>query len=222
VLAAGRAVSECLTHILAVAHECGVALTETDIDTALGERSGILRGAVGSGIWTWPDRTADHFEGTARVFAAEAAAVTYISSGAVSDGDVITVGGAGPVGGPALPILAALSSAIAQADRRCAVLTDGRMLAVDPVLCVTQLQPEAAVGGRLGEVLDGAPVRLDLARGTIEVGAGRTAGPPKLDLPPPPAALGRYAADAAGGHGLAWAAATHPGAASELVRYMDQ
>jgi dihydroxyacid dehydratase/phosphogluconate dehydratase len=222
VLAAGGAVSECLTHILAVAHECGVTMTETDIDTALGERSGILRGAVGSGIWTWPDRTADDFDGTARVFAAEADAVSYVRSGAVRDGDVITVGGAGPVGGPAMPALAVLSSAIARAGRRCAVLTDGRMLAVDSVLCVTQLQPEVAAGGRLGEVADGAPIRLDLSRGTIEIGPGQSAGPPRAGRVPSPAALGRYAADAAGGHGPGWAAATHPGAASELVRYMDQ
>jgi dihydroxy-acid dehydratase len=125
------------------------------------------------------------FEGTARVFNGERAAMDAVEGGALEPGDVVVIRYEGPKGGPGMREMLAVTGAIKGAGlgKDVLLLTDGRFSGGTTGLCVGHVAPEAVDEGPIAFVQDGDRIRLDVANGTLdllvdeaEVGRRRTAG----------------------------------------------
>ena len=110
--------------------------------------------------------------GECRVFGSEVAAVGAVRAGEVPDGAVIVVTGCGPRGGPGLARLDALGAALREAGLRVPVVTDGLPPASAEGTWACLFAPEAAMGGVIGRLRDGDPLRISLGEGRIRTGVG--------------------------------------------------
>ena len=111
------------------------------------------------------------FEGTARVFDRERAAMDALEDGTITDGDVVVIRYEGPKGGPGMREMLAITGAIKGAGlgRSVLLLTDGRFSGGTTGLCVGHVAPEAVDGGPIALVRDGDRIRLDVARKTLDL-----------------------------------------------------
>ncbi|MDP9640191.1 dihydroxy-acid dehydratase [Actinopolyspora lacussalsi] len=105
------------------------------------------------------------FEGTARVFDGEQAAMDAVENNTLSAGDVVVIRYEGPRGGPGMREMLAVTGAIKGAGlgKDVLLLTDGRFSGGTTGLCIGHVAPEATDGGPIALVADGDPIRLDLA-----------------------------------------------------------
>jgi dihydroxy-acid dehydratase len=99
----------------------------------------------------------------------------------VAPDSVLVLRNAGPVGGPGMPEVGAIPIPRRLLDagvRDMVRISDARMSGTASGTIVLHVAPEAAVGGPLGLVRDGDPIRLSLtqARLDLEVEAGELAG----------------------------------------------
>ncbi len=113
----------------------------------------------------------DVFEGTARVFDRERAAMDALEDGTVTHGDVVVIRYEGPKGGPGMREMLAITGAIKGAGlgKDVLLLTDGRFSGGTTGLCVGHVAPEAVDGGPIAYVQDGDRIRLDVSAGTLDV-----------------------------------------------------
>ncbi|MGH3794665.1 MAG: dihydroxy-acid dehydratase [Pseudonocardiaceae bacterium] len=104
------------------------------------------------------------FEGTARVFDGEQAAMDAVAD--LNPGDVVVIRYEGPRGGPGMREMLAVTGAIKGAGlgKDVLLLTDGRFSGGTTGLCVGHVAPEAAHGGPIALVRDGDPIVLDMDR----------------------------------------------------------
>jgi dihydroxy-acid dehydratase len=111
------------------------------------------------------------FEGTARVFDGEQAAMDALSDGTITGGDVVVIRYEGPKGGPGMREMLAITGAIKGAGlgKEVLLLTDGRFSGGTTGLCVGHVAPEAVDGGPIAFVDDGDRVRLDMDARTLDV-----------------------------------------------------
>jgi dihydroxy-acid dehydratase len=111
------------------------------------------------------------FEGTARVFDGEQAAMGALSDGTVQGGDVVVIRYEGPKGGPGMREMLAITGAIKGAGlgKDVLLLTDGRFSGGTTGLCVGHVAPEAVDGGPIAFVADGDRIRLDVDARTLDV-----------------------------------------------------
>ncbi len=111
------------------------------------------------------------FEGTARVFDGEQAAMDALADGTITGGDVVVIRYEGPKGGPGMREMLAITGAIKGAGlgKDVLLLTDGRFSGGTTGLCVGHLAPEAVDGGPVAFVADGDRVRLDVEHGTLDL-----------------------------------------------------
>jgi len=113
------------------------------------------------------------FEGTARVFESQEAAVDGILGGAVSAGDVVVIRYEGPRGGPGMQEMLYPTSFLKGKGlgRACALITDGRFSGGTSGLSICHIAPEAAMGGVIALVADGDRITIDIPRRdlTLEV-----------------------------------------------------
>ena len=111
------------------------------------------------------------FEGTARVFDGEEAAMAAVTAGSLRAGDVVVIRYEGPRGGPGMREMLAVTGAIKGAGlgKDVLLLTDGRFSGGTTGLCVGHVAPEAAVGGPIALVADGDRIRLDLTTRTLDL-----------------------------------------------------
>jgi xylonate dehydratase len=117
-------------------------------------------------------------EGPARVFVRERAAITAIKQGAVKAGDVLVLGGCGPLG-TGMEETYQLTSALKRVPfgKHVALVTDARFSGVSTGACIGHVGPEALAGGPIGKVLDGDIIRIVIdpskLTGTVDlVGVG--------------------------------------------------
>jgi len=112
------------------------------------------------------------FEGTARVFEGERAAMDALGAGGIDAGDVVVIRYEGPKGGPGMREMLAITGAIKGAGlgKDVLLLTDGRFSGGTTGLCVGHVAPEAVDGGPIAFVRDGDPIRLDVAGRTLDLG----------------------------------------------------
>src|SRR5829696_8707140 len=91
----------------------------------------------------------DVFEGTARVFDRERAAMDALEDGTITAGDVVVIRYEGPKGGPGMREMLAITGAIKGAGlgKDVLLLTDGRFSGGTTGLCVGHVAPEAVDGG---------------------------------------------------------------------------
>ena len=113
----------------------------------------------------------DVFEGTARVFDRERAALDALADGTITHGDAVVIRYEGPKGGPGMREMLAITGAIKGAGlgKDVLLLTDGRFSGGTTGLCVGHVAPEAADGGPIAFLRDGDPIRLDVANSTLDV-----------------------------------------------------
>src|SRR5580765_3304342 len=111
------------------------------------------------------------FEGTARVFDGERAAMDAVEQGALKPQDVVVIRYEGPKGGPGMREMLAVTGAIKGAGlgKDVLLLTDGRFSGGTTGLCVGHVAPEAAFGGPIALVADGDRIRLDMKTRTLDL-----------------------------------------------------
>jgi dihydroxy-acid dehydratase len=104
------------------------------------------------------------FEGTARVFEGEQAAMDAVPD--LQAGDVVVIRYEGPQGGPGMREMLAVTGAIKGGGlgKDVLLLTDGRFSGGTTGLCIAHVAPEAAHGGPIALVHDGDPIVLDMDR----------------------------------------------------------
>ncbi|MGV0714362.1 dihydroxy-acid dehydratase [Mycolicibacterium sp. XJ662] len=113
----------------------------------------------------------DVFEGTARVFERERAALDALEDGTIVPGDVVVIRYEGPKGGPGMREMLAITGAIKGAGlgKDVLLMTDGRFSGGTTGLCVGHIAPEAVDGGPIAFLRDGDRIRLDVGKGTLDV-----------------------------------------------------
>ncbi|GAC02409.1 dihydroxy-acid dehydratase [Gordonia namibiensis NBRC 108229] len=113
----------------------------------------------------------DVFEGTARVFDRERAAMDALEDGTITAGDVVVIRYEGPKGGPGMREMLAITGAIKGAGlgKDVLLMTDGRFSGGTTGLCVGHVAPEAVDGGPIALVRDGDRIRLDVGRGLLDL-----------------------------------------------------
>lgn len=113
----------------------------------------------------------DVFEGTARVFERERAALDALEDGTITHGDVVVIRYEGPKGGPGMREMLAITGAIKGAGlgKDVLLMTDGRFSGGTTGLCVGHIAPEAVDGGPIAFVRDGDRIRLDVAGGKLDL-----------------------------------------------------
>lgn len=112
-----------------------------------------------------------YHKGPARCFDSEQEGADAVSTGQITAGDVVVLRYEGPVGGPGMPEMTALTGAIVGAGlgEGIAVVTDGRFGGGTKGLCIGHVAPEAALGGPLALVLDGDIIEIDIEKGRLDV-----------------------------------------------------
>jgi len=114
---------------------------------------------------------ADVFEGVARVFDREQAAMDAVADGSLGKGDIVVIRWEGPKGGPGMREMLAITGAIKGAGlgKDVLLLTDGRFSGGTTGLCIGHVAPEAAVGGPIAFVEDGDRIVVDIANRSLEL-----------------------------------------------------
>ncbi|MEY4532871.1 MAG: Dihydroxy-acid dehydratase, partial [Actinomycetota bacterium] len=89
------------------------------------------------------------FEGPARVFERERAAMDALTEGSIKKGDIVLIRYEGPKGGPGMREMLAITAAIKGAGlgKDVLLLTDGRFSGGTTGLCIGHIAPEAVDGG---------------------------------------------------------------------------
>jgi dihydroxy-acid dehydratase len=105
----------------------------------------------------------DEFEGPARVFEREQAAMEALENGTIKAGDAIVIRYEGPKGGPGMREMLMITGAIKGAGlgKSTLLLTDGRFSGGSTGLCVGHVAPEAVDGGPIAFVKDGDRIRIN-------------------------------------------------------------
>lgn len=102
--------------------------------------------------------------GPARVFDTEAPAMAAVKSGGIVAGDVVVIRNEGPVGGPGMREMLAVTAAIngAGLGDEVALLTDGRFSGATHGFTIGHVAPEAASGGPIAALRDGDEITVDV------------------------------------------------------------
>ena len=105
----------------------------------------------------------DEFEGPARVFEREQAAMDALEDGTIQAGDVVVIRYEGPKGGPGMREMLMITGAIKGAGlgKSTLLITDGRFSGGSTGLCVGHVAPEAVDGGPIAFIKDGDRVRIN-------------------------------------------------------------
>ena len=114
---------------------------------------------------------AEVFEGPARVFERERAAMDALANGEVKAGDVVVIRYEGPKGGPGMREMLAITAAIKGAGlgKDVLLLTDGRFSGGTTGLCIGHVAPEAVDGGPIAFLRDGDLIRVDIAARSLDL-----------------------------------------------------
>ncbi len=133
----------------------------------------------------------DRFEGRARVFDGEEAAMEAILANHIEPGDVVVIRYEGPKGGPGMREMLAVTGAMKGAGRGsdAALVTDGRFSGGTHGFCIGHVAPEAVDGGPIAFVEEGDRIVIDVTEHTIDLlvdhGRARRASRDTGNLPEP-------------------------------------
>ena len=103
------------------------------------------------------------FEGSARVFEREEECAAAVAERSYRAGEVLIIRNEGPVGGPGMREMLAVTALIygQKMGEAVALVTDGRFSGATRGMCIGHVAPEAAVGGPLALLRTGDRVRID-------------------------------------------------------------
>ncbi len=198
----GRTIGE----IAAAAHEVEGQEVIRPAGAPLKRRGGIaiLHGALAPGgcVVKLAGHERTHHRGPARVFDGEDACFAAVQARSVMPGDVVVIRNEGPVGGPGMREMLAVTGAIVGAGLGDSVvlITDGRFSGATHGFMIAHVTPEAALGGPLAAVRDGDVITVDVDARRIDVDVSDAEFAARLRdwVPPPPryryGALAKYAA----------------------------
>lgn len=110
-------------------------------------------------------------QGPARVFDSEEVAFDAIRRGQIVAGDVVVIRYEGPMGGPGMREMLAVTAALVGAGlgESVALITDGRFSGATRGLMVGHVAPEAAAGGPIAALRDGDTVIIDVQARRLDV-----------------------------------------------------
>ena len=113
----------------------------------------------------------EEFEGPARVFEREQAAVEALENGTIQEGDVVVIRYEGPKGGPGMREMLMITGAIKGAGlgKKTLLLTDGRFSGGSTGLCVGHIAPEAVDGGPIAFIKDGDRIRINISTRKLDL-----------------------------------------------------
>ena len=113
----------------------------------------------------------DIFEGSARVFEREQAAMEALETGGIMPGDVVIIRYEGPKGGPGMREMLMITGAIKGAGlgKDVLLITDGRFSGGTTGLCVGHVAPEASDCGPIALIHEGDRIRIDLTERTLDL-----------------------------------------------------
>lgn len=111
------------------------------------------------------------FEGPARIFESQDAAVESILGGKIKAGDVIVIRYEGPRGGPGMQEMLYPTSYLKSKGlgKSCALVTDGRFSGGTSGLSIGHVSPEGAEGGLIGLVEEGDRIKIDIPARSISL-----------------------------------------------------
>ncbi|PLX83950.1 MAG: dihydroxy-acid dehydratase [Desulfuromonas sp.] len=114
------------------------------------------------------------FEGRARCFDSEEAAMAALMGGQVVAGDVVVIRYEGPKGGPGMREMLAPTATLMGLGLgdSVALITDGRFSGGTRGPCIGHISPEAAEGGPIALVADGDRICLDIPNRKLELLVG--------------------------------------------------
>jgi dihydroxy-acid dehydratase len=116
------------------------------------------------------------FEGPARVFESQDAAVEGILGGKIQAGDIVVIRYEGPRGGPGMQEMLYPTSYLKAKGlgKACALITDGRFSGGTSGLSIGHVSPEAAEGGLIGLVENGDRIVIDIPNRSINLAVAET------------------------------------------------
>jgi dihydroxy-acid dehydratase len=152
------------------------------------------------------------FDGPAKVFDGEEACFDALTHGGIDAGDIVIIRGEGPVGGPGMREMLAITAAIQGRGLgdSVALATDGRFSGATYGFMVGHISPEAARGGPIALLRSGDRIVIDVEARVIETDAdlsSRTAP----EWPRSPEATGAFAKYARLVGSASHGAVTNPG-----------
>ncbi|EPR77636.1 Dihydroxy-acid dehydratase [Leifsonia rubra CMS 76R] len=111
------------------------------------------------------------FEGPARVFERERAAMDALAAGTITKGDIVVIRYEGPKGGPGMREMLSITARIKGAGlgKDVLLLTDGRFSGGTTGLCIGHIAPEAVDAGPIAFVRDGDLIRVDIAARSLDL-----------------------------------------------------
>jgi dihydroxy-acid dehydratase len=111
------------------------------------------------------------FDGRARVFDGEEAAMDAILANRIEPGDVVVIRYEGPKGGPGMREMLAVTGAMKGAGRGgdAALVTDGRFSGGTHGFCIGHVAPEAVDGGPIAFVEEGDRIVIDVTSNTVDL-----------------------------------------------------
>jgi dihydroxy-acid dehydratase len=111
------------------------------------------------------------FEGTARCFDSEEAAMSALMGGLIKSGDLVVIRYEGPKGGPGMREMLAPTAALMGLGlgESVALITDGRFSGGTRGPCIGHISPEAAEGGPIALVEEGDRILLDIPARRLEL-----------------------------------------------------
>jgi dihydroxy-acid dehydratase len=111
------------------------------------------------------------FEGKARIYHSQEAAVEAITGDQIQSGDCVVIRYEGPKGGPGMQEMLYPTSFLKAKGlgTKCALITDGRFSGGTSGLSVGHISPEAASGGNIGLIEEGDTIKINIPERTIDV-----------------------------------------------------
>ena len=168
----GRTVAENLAMLEAPAPDGEVIHAFSDPINALGGLA-ILRGSLApeGSVVKVAGIDVDRFDGRARVFDGEDAAMAAVLGSQIEAGDIVVIRYEGPKGGPGMREMLAITGAMKGAGRGgdAALITDGRFSGGTHGFCVGHVAPEAVDGGPIALVAEGDRIVIDVVSHTIDL-----------------------------------------------------
>jgi dihydroxy-acid dehydratase len=112
-----------------------------------------------------------HHEGPARVYDSESACFEAVKRREIVPGDVVVIRYEGPIGGPGMQEMLAVTGALVGEGLgdSVALLTDGRFSGGTHGLMIGHVAPEAALGGPIALVREGDTVTIDVDRRALDL-----------------------------------------------------
>ena len=117
------------------------------------------------------DESCYEFEGTAKTFDSEEAAMKALEGNKIKEGDVVVIRYEGPKGGPGMREMLAPTSLLVGKGlgTKAALITDGRFSGGTRGICVGHICPEAANGGVIALIEDGDKIKIDINKRTLDL-----------------------------------------------------